>query len=61
MTLEDMAIDVRETIAMWVREGLSVAEMCDALSVPPPLGSEDAIAYVHRACVRRWQEMEIRP
>ena len=61
MPLQGMAIDVRETIAMWVREGLSVVEMCDALSVPPPLGSEDAIAYVHRACVRRWHEMECRP
>lgn len=61
MTLADMSIDVRKTLALWLVEGLSVREMCDALSVPPPLGSEDAIAYVHRACVRRWQEMEIRP
>ena len=61
MTTDGMAHRNPATNARWVREGLSVAEMCRALLVPPPLGSEDAIAYVHRACVRRWQEMECRP
>jgi hypothetical protein len=57
MTSRDAALDIRATLAVWVGAGLSVAEMCRALSVPTPLGDRDAITYLTHWATRRWAEI----
>ncbi|ASG21395.1 hypothetical protein [Nitrospirillum viridazoti] len=38
MSLEGLALDIRSTLAVWVAEGLSYAEMCAVLAVQPRAG-----------------------
>ena len=59
MPLEDMAIDVRKTLALWLVEGLSVREMCDALGVPPPSIDSNQLRYVEQRALSRWLAMGV--
>ena len=55
--LEDMALDVRRTIALWVTEGLSVHQMCDVLGVARPDLDTNQLRYVQQRALARWLAM----
>lgn len=55
--LEDMALDVRRTLALWVTQGLSVSQMCDALGVARPGLDADQLRYVQQRALARWLAM----
>lgn len=55
--LEDMALDVRRTIALWVTEGLSVPQMCDVLGVARPDLDTNQLRYVQQRALARWLAM----
>ncbi len=55
---EEMTLEVRHTVGLWLVAGLSTAEMCEALGCRLPPSEQSPIDWVIRQALLAWLRIE---